>query len=119
MKTTINWKRGGRLVVVIVVDLGGKGGVSLPLCHRCLQAGRRQCGAERGVEDDNDNFIVVVEGRGKRLGGKGGRGATDDGERGARCHLCRSCRLRSRFCQPPPPSGVEGDVQRHAGVVGG
>ena len=74
---------------------------------------RRKCGAGRGAEDDDDDFVVVVEGRGR---GKSGRGATDDGERGAHCHLCRCCRLRSRFCQPPSPSGVEGDVGCCRGV---
>ena len=57
------------------------------------------------MENEDDDFVVVVEGRGKRPGGKGGRGVTDDGERGARCHLCHCCRVRSRFCQPLPPSG--------------
>ena len=104
MKTTIDWKRGGRIFVV-VVDLGGKGGVSLPLRHCCLQAGRRQCGAERGAEDDNDDFVIVVKGRGKRLEEKGVMGTTDDGERGARCHLCHCCRLTSWFCHPPPSLG--------------
>jgi len=48
MKTTINWKRGGRIFVV-VVDLGGKGGVSLPLRHCCLRAAKtKMWGRERG-----------------------------------------------------------------------
>jgi hypothetical protein len=46
--------------------------------YLCLK--RRRCGAERGEEADDDDFVVVVKGRGKRLGGKVGRGATDDGK---------------------------------------
>ena len=76
MKTAINYKRGGCLVIVVVV-LGGKGGVRLPCLHRCLRAAKR---TKRGAEDNNDDcgrrgrVVIVVEGRGKRLGGKGGRG---------------------------------------------
>jgi hypothetical protein len=67
----------------------------------------------RGAEDNDDDcgrrgrVVVVLEGRGKRIGEKGGWGMTDDGERGAHCQVFRFCWLRSGFkpgsVKPPLP----------------
>ncbi len=64
----------------------------------------------RGAEvNDNDcgrrgRVVVVLEGRGKRIGEKGGWGMTNDDERGARCQVFW---LRSGFdprsIKPPLP----------------
>ena len=63
----------------------------------------------QGAEDNDDDcgrrghVVVVIEGRRKRLGGKGGRGTTDDGERGARYRFVVVFDLDPGSVKPPLP----------------
>ena len=61
------------------------------------------------MEDNNDNcgrrgrVVVVVEGQRKRIGGKGGRGMTNDSKRGARYRFVVVFDLDPGSVKPPLP----------------
>ncbi len=68
-KTTINCKRGGRLVVV-VVDLGGKGGVRSPPRHLRLCAAKDNDVGQR----EGRRLTTTISSLLSRTGGKGWQG---------------------------------------------